>query len=67
MKHELEMARRLLARRKDSCGKLYSMHAPEVEGINKGKAHQHYEFGVKASVSDVANSPKVTFDFPHLR
>jgi hypothetical protein len=30
--------------------KLYSFHAPEVEGIGKGKASAAYEFGVKASV-----------------
>ena len=30
-------------------GKLYAMHAPEVECICKGKARQHYEFGVKSS------------------
>ena len=27
--------------------KLYSLHAPEVDCISKGKAHKHYEFGVK--------------------
>lgn len=30
--------------------KLYSLHAPEVECIGKGKAHKRYEFGVKVSV-----------------
>ena len=30
--------------------KLYSVHAPEVECICKGKASAPYEFGVKASV-----------------
>lgn len=30
-------------------GKLYAMHAPEVECICKGKAQQRYEFGVKSS------------------
>jgi IS5 family transposase len=28
--------------------KLYSLHAPEVECIGKGKAHRPYEFGVKS-------------------
>ena len=31
--------------------KVYSIHAPEVECIGKGKAHRPYEFGVKVSVS----------------
>jgi IS5 family transposase len=31
--------------------KLYSLHAPEVECIAKGKAHKPYEFGVKVSIA----------------
>jgi IS5 family transposase len=31
--------------------KAYSLHAPEVECIGKGKAHRPYEFGVKVSVA----------------
>jgi transposase, IS5 family len=31
--------------------KVYSLHAPEVECIGKGKAHKPYEFGVKVSVT----------------
>jgi IS5 family transposase len=30
--------------------KLYSVHAPEVECISKGKAHKQYEFGVKVGI-----------------
>lgn len=30
--------------------KLYSVHAPEVECIAKGKAHKQYEFGVKVGL-----------------
>jgi len=30
--------------------KVYSLHAPEVECIGKGKAHRPYEFGVKVSI-----------------
>ena len=30
---------------------IYSLHAPEVECIGKGKAHKPYEFGVKVSVT----------------
>ena len=31
--------------------KIYSLHAPEVECIGKGKVHRPYEFGVKVSVA----------------
>ena len=31
--------------------KIYSLHAPEVECIGKGKPHKPYEFGVKVSVA----------------
>jgi IS5 family transposase len=31
--------------------KIYSLHAPELECIGKGKAHRPYEFGVKVSVA----------------
>ncbi len=48
---ELSMARRLLAQQKHSKNKLYSLHAPEVECLSKGKAHKRYEFGVKASIT----------------
>ncbi len=48
---ELAMAERLLAQEKQSKNKLYSLHAPEVECISKGKAHKKYEFGVKVSVA----------------
>ncbi len=30
--------------------KLYSVHAPEVECIAKGKANKQYEFGVKVGI-----------------
>jgi IS5 family transposase len=32
-------------------GKLYALHAPEVECIGKGKARKPYEFGVKSSLA----------------
>ena len=37
-------------KRKDK-NKVYSVHAPEVECISKGKAHKRYEFGCKVSVA----------------
>src|SRR3954454_19026406 len=44
---------RLLRQRREDRGrdKLYSLHAPEVECIGKGKAHVRFEFGVKVSIA----------------
>ena len=48
---ELSVARRVLAQERGQRGhKVYSLHAPEVECVGKGKAHRPYEFGVKVSV-----------------
>ena len=48
----LVLARRVLEQRQRQRGpKLYSLHAPEVECIGKGKAHRPYEFGVKVSIA----------------
>ena len=46
---QLTLARRLLTQTRTSKNKIYSIHAPEVECIAKGKAHKRYEFGCKAS------------------
>ena len=53
---ELGLAKRLLAQQKRDKNKLYSLHAPEVECISKGKAHKRYEFGVKASIATTNKS-----------
>ena len=48
----LSLARRVRdQQRRDPSPKVYSLHAPEVECIGKGKAHKPYEFGVKVSVA----------------
>ncbi len=48
----LSLARRVHEQRQRQRGrKVYSLHAPEVECIGKGKAHKPYEFGVKVSVA----------------
>lgn len=47
----VSLAHRLLVQQRDSKNKIYSVHAPEVECIAKGKAHKRYEFGCKASVA----------------
>jgi transposase, IS5 family len=38
--------------------KIYSLHAPEVECIGKGKAHRPYEFGVKVSLATTLHRSK---------
>jgi transposase, IS5 family len=38
--------------------KVYSLHAPEVECIGKGKARVPYEFGCKVSIATAATAPK---------
>jgi transposase, IS5 family len=38
--------------------RVFSLHAPEVECIGKGKAHQPYEFGVKVSVATTLSHSK---------
>ncbi len=48
----LALARRVLDQKQQQREpKVYSLHAPEVECIGKGKAHRPYEFGVKVSVT----------------
>jgi IS5 family transposase len=49
-------AERLLNQNRGDKNKLYSIHAPEVECIAKGKAHKKYEFGCKVSI--VSSSKK---------
>ena len=53
----LTLAKRLLAQMPKSRHKLYSLHAPEVECISKGKAHKRYEFGVKVGVVASLRTP----------
>jgi IS5 family transposase len=45
------LAEQVLTQKRFTKGKIYSLHAPEVECIAKGKAHKPYEFGVKVSVA----------------
>jgi IS5 family transposase len=47
----LDYSMRLQQQTRDSKDKLYSIHAPEVECISKGKAHKRYEFGCKVSLA----------------
>ena len=55
----LHLAERVLNQRQHQRGKkIYSLHAPEVECIGKGKAHAPYEFGVKVSVATTLHRSK---------
>lgn len=47
----LETGTRIYQQKRDDKNKVYSVHAPEVECISKGKAHKRYEFGCKVSVA----------------
>ncbi len=48
----MSLARRVRDQERGQRGpKVYSLHAPEVECIGKGKPHKPYEFGVKVSVA----------------
>lgn len=52
----LDRAEKLLGQTQKSKNKLYSIDAPEVECISKGKAHKRYEFGCKVSVATTNQS-----------
>ena len=47
----LGLVERLLAQQPKDKNKLYSLHAPEVVCIAKGKAHKRYEFGCKVGIA----------------
>ena len=55
----LHLAGRVLEQNRHQRGqKVYSLHAPEVECIGKGKPHRPYEFGVKVSVATTLKRSK---------
>jgi IS5 family transposase len=56
IKELLANAKRIHAQKRDDKQKLYSLHAPEVECIAKGKAHKKYEFGCKTSLATTTRS-----------
>jgi IS5 family transposase len=59
----LNMAKRLLQQKRDDRKKLYSLHAPEVECIAKGKSKAKYEFGCKVAVTTTCKNPWVVSIF----
>jgi IS5 family transposase len=55
----ISLARRVREQERGQRGpKVYSLHAPEVECIGKGKPHKPYEFGVKVSVATTLKHSK---------
>jgi IS5 family transposase len=56
LKALLERSERILRQQRHDTKKVYSVHAPEVECIAKGKAHQPYEFGCKVAVVTTSKS-----------
>ena len=51
VKSILAKIQRLLSQQRTDKNKRYSLHAPEVECIAKGRVRQPYEFGVKVSIA----------------
>jgi transposase, IS5 family len=56
LKSLLERSERIFRQQRHDSPKLYSLHAPEVECIAKGKAHKPYEFGCKVAVVTTSRS-----------
>lgn len=53
------LSHRLLCQKRNDKNKLYSIHAPEVACISKGKSHKRYEFGCKVGVVTTMRRPFV--------
>jgi transposase, IS5 family len=64
-KELLARANRIHAQKRDDTQKFYSLHAPEVECIAKGKAHKKYEFGCKTSVATTSKSNRIVATRAH--
>jgi IS5 family transposase len=56
LKALLERSERIYRQQRHDTRKLYSVHAPEVECIAKGKAHKPYEFGCKVAIVTTSRS-----------
>ena len=54
--NDLELAKRIFSQTRKSKNKLYSLHAPEVNCIAKGKSHKKYEFGCKVGLVTTASN-----------
>jgi IS5 family transposase len=56
LKSLLARSERIFRQQRHDTRKLYSVHAPEVECIAKGKAHKPYEFGCKVAIVTTSKS-----------
>lgn len=56
----LTLYRQVLAQKRNTKNKIYSLHEPEVYCVAKGKAHKKYEFGCKVAVVRNAKSGVIT-------
>jgi len=63
----LPLAWRVREQQRQRGPKVYSLHAPEVECIGKGKAHRPYEFGVKVSVATTISRAKAGQFVTHVK
>lgn len=52
----LNLFETVLAQKRNSKNKIYSLHEPDVYCMSKGKEHKKYEFGAKASIVTTKNS-----------
>lgn len=59
LREKLQLSQRIINQRQKDKNKIYSLHAPEVECIGKGKAHKKYEFGCKVSLVTTCKEPWV--------
>lgn len=53
---KLALYLRMLLQKRVGKNKLYSLHEPHIYCMSKGKAHQRYEFGTKASITTTRDS-----------
>lgn len=53
---DIELFKRVLAQKRTSKNKIYSLHEPETLCISKGKEHKKFEFGNKASIVYTQNT-----------
>ena len=62
---DLKLFERVLSEGRSDSHKVYSLHDPGIYCLAKGKAHQKYEFGRKASVSILAESGVIVGALSH--
>lgn len=53
---KMSLYQRMLEQKRGDKNKLYSLHEPHIYCMSKGKAHQRYEFGTKASITTTRDS-----------